>query len=67
MDVAFANQALAAEYLVRNADRLQPRVLEVPRALDHEIARLTLTSLGVEIDELTDEQRRYLTSWEIGT
>lgn len=67
MDVAFANQALAAEYLVRNADTLQPRVLDVPRALDHEIARLTLASLGVEIDVLTDDQRRYLTSWEIGT
>jgi adenosylhomocysteinase len=67
MDVAFANQALVAEYLVRHADELRPRVLEVPRALDHEIARLTLASLAVEIDALTDEQRSYLTSWEIGT
>lgn len=67
MDVAFANQALVAEYLVRHADELRPQVLEVPRALDHEIARLTLASLSVEIDALTDDQRRYLTSWEIGT
>lgn len=67
MDVAFANQALVAEYLVRHADELSPRVLEVPRELDHEIARLTLASLAVEIDELTEAQRGYLTSWEIGT
>lgn len=67
MDVAFAGQALAAEYLVRNADALRPAVLDVPRELDHEVSRLTLASLGVEIDELTDGQREYLTAWELGT
>lgn len=67
MDVAFANQALVAEYLVRHADELTPRVFDVPRELDHEISRLTLASLGVEIDTLTDAQQAYLTAWEIGT
>lgn len=67
MDVAFANQALAAEYLVRHADELRAGVIEVPRELDHEISRLTLASLGVEIDALTDGQQEYLTAWEIGT
>lgn len=67
MDVAFANQALAAEYLVRNAGELRPRVYDVPRELDHEISRLTLASMGVEIDALTDAQQSYLTSWELGT
>lgn len=67
MDVAFANQALAAEYLVRHAHELRAGVIEVPRELDHEISRLTLASLGVEIDALTAGQQEYLTAWEIGT
>jgi adenosylhomocysteinase len=67
MDVSFANQALAAVYIAHNADRLAPGVHEVPEAIDHEVARLKLASLGVRIDELTDEQRRYLASWETGT
>lgn len=67
MDVAFAGQALAAEYLVRNADELRPRVLEVPRELDEQVARLALAALGVELDTLTDAQRAYLTAWQLGT
>ncbi|MDO8214004.1 adenosylhomocysteinase [Conexibacter sp. CPCC 206217] len=67
MDVAFANQALVAEYIVRHAQELRPRVYDVPRELDHEISRLALASLGVEIDTLTDAQQSYLTSWELGT
>ena len=67
MDVAFANQALAAEYLVRHAGELRPRVLDVPRAIDDEVARLALAALGVEIDALTAAQRAYLTAWQIGT
>jgi adenosylhomocysteinase len=67
MDMSFANQALAAEHLVRAAGTLAPRVHEVPRAIDDEVARLTLAALGVEIDRLTDEQREYLTAWEQGT
>jgi adenosylhomocysteinase len=64
MDMSFANQALAAEYLARHGADLEPRVHPVPRLLDHEVARLKLASLGIEIDELTEDQARYLHSWE---
>jgi adenosylhomocysteinase len=67
MDVAFAHQALAAEYLVQHAAQLEPRVYDVPRELDDEVARLTLAALGVEIDTLTADQQAYLTTWEQGT
>jgi adenosylhomocysteinase len=67
MDVDFANQALSVEHLVRNGERLEPRVHGVPEAIDREVARLKLESLGVEIDSLSDDQRRYLHSWEQGT
>jgi adenosylhomocysteinase len=67
MDMSFANQALAAEHLVRHAGALAPRVHGVPRQIDDEVARLTLAALGVEIDALTDAQRAYLTTWEQGT
>jgi adenosylhomocysteinase len=67
MDMSFANQALAAEHLVRHAGELAPQVHGVPAALDDEIARLTLAALDVEIDVLTDAQRDYLTTWEQGT
>jgi adenosylhomocysteinase len=67
MDMSFANQALSVEHLVHNAERLAPDVYVVPRDIDEEIARLKLRSLGIEIDELTDEQRTYLSSWESGT
>ena len=67
MDMSFANQALSAEYLVRNAPELEPDVLPVPEDIEHEVARLKLDSLGVAIDELTPAQRRYLHSWERGT
>jgi adenosylhomocysteinase len=63
MDMSFANQALAAGYIVREGKNLQPRVYNVPREIDQEIARLKLVSMGVEIDQLTDEQAKYLTSW----
>jgi adenosylhomocysteinase len=63
MDVSFAVQALAAEELVRQPRELGPGVHPVPARLDREVARLKLASLGVEIDELTAEQERYLTSW----
>ncbi|MEX2195010.1 MAG: adenosylhomocysteinase [Thermoleophilaceae bacterium] len=64
MDMSFANQALAAEHLVREGANLEPGVHPVPEAIDREVARLKLASLGVEIDELSDEQRRYLNAWE---
>jgi adenosylhomocysteinase len=63
MDVSFALQALAAEHLARNAGTLQPSVLDVPRAIDDEVARLKLAALAVQIDELTPEQRDYLQGW----
>ena len=67
MDMSFANQALAAEYMVKNGPQLESKVYVIPQELDHEIAMLKLLSLGVNIDELTEEQKNYLASWESGT
>ncbi|MDP2971248.1 MAG: adenosylhomocysteinase [Deltaproteobacteria bacterium] len=67
MDMSFANQALSAEYLVRHHRTLERRVYPVPEAIDREIARMKLDSMGIQIDQLTDEQEHYLTSWEMGT
>ncbi len=67
MDMSFANQALAAEYLVKQATKLENKVYPVPEKIDSEIARLKLKSLGVKIDRLTPEQREYLAAWELGT
>ncbi len=67
MDMSFANQALSAEYVVQNADKLEKRVYDVPEAIDKEIARLKLASMGVDIDTLTEEQAKYLASWDEGT
>ncbi len=67
MDMSFANQSLAAEHVVKNARELEKRVEPVPTDIDAEIARLKLQALGVQLDELTPEQREYLDSWEIGT
>jgi adenosylhomocysteinase len=64
MDVSFAIHALAVEELVVRAGSLAPGVHPVPEAIDREVARLKLASLGVEIDDLTDVQRDYLTSWQ---
>ena len=67
MDMSFANQALSVEHLVRQEKRLSPEVYTVPQEIDDEIARLKLAAMGVHIDELTEEQRAYLSSWEAGT
>jgi len=67
MDMSFANQALCLEYMVKNRDRLEPRVYPVPEEIDKQVARLKLNSMGIEIDALTPEQEKYLTSWEEGT
>ncbi len=67
MDMSFANQALGVEYMVKNGDKLERRVYKVPGEIDREIARLKLTAMGIEIDTLTPEQKRYLESWEEGT
>jgi adenosylhomocysteinase len=67
MDMSFANQALAAEYAVQNAGSLERKVYPVPEEIDREIARLKLETMGIEIDRLTDEQAKYLASWDEGT
>ncbi len=67
MDLSFANQALSLEYLVEHRDELENQVYTIPEAIDREIARLKLEAMGVEIDTLTDEQTKYLASWEAGT
>jgi adenosylhomocysteinase len=67
MDVDFAGEALCLEHLVKHGESLDARVHGVPEEIDREVARLKLESLGVEIDALTEEQRRYLHSWEQGT
>jgi len=67
MDMSFANQALGAEYLLQHGQELGKDVHRVPVAIDKEIARLKLAAMGVSIDELTPEQRRYLASWDLGT
>lgn len=67
MDMSFANQAMAAAFIVKEAGKLEKRVYRVPQEIDHEIARMKLVSMGIEIDLLTDEQAHYLSSWEAGT
>ena len=67
MDMSFANQALSLEYAVQNAPRLERRVYPVPDDIDREIARLKLETMGVTIDRLTEEQAKYLASWDEGT
>jgi len=67
MDMSFANQALAAEYMVKHHDELEAKVYSVPEDIDNEIARLKLEAMGVGIDVLTEEQVKYLNSWEEGT
>jgi len=65
--MSFANQALCAEYALKNSDSFEKRVYSVPREIDEGIARLKLKAMGVEIDLLTPEQQKYLSSWEEGT
>ena len=67
MDMSFANQALCVEYMVKNRGHLPPGVHPVPRDIDIEVARLKLRAMGIEIDSLSPEQKRYLESWEKGT
>jgi adenosylhomocysteinase len=67
MDMSFANQALSAEYLVKHHKTLEKKVYPVPAEIDKEIARLKLAGMGVKIDRLTKEQKKYLASWEMGT
>jgi adenosylhomocysteinase len=67
MDMSFANQALASEFLLKNRGKLEPRVYALPEDVDREIAALKLAAMGVRIDTLTSEQAKYLSSWEEGT
>jgi adenosylhomocysteinase len=67
MDMSFANQALSAEWVIQNAATLERKVYDVPREIDDEIARLKLETMGISIDQLTEEQARYLASWDEGT
>ena len=67
MDMSFANQALGAEYIVKNHKMLEKKVYPVPPVIDKEIARLKLIGMGMTIDKLTKEQEKYLASWEMGT
>ncbi|MEA2022471.1 MAG: adenosylhomocysteinase, partial [Candidatus Caldatribacteriota bacterium] len=67
MDMSFANQALSAEYLVKEGKNLQKKVYCVPEVIDKKIARLKLESMGIKIDKLTEEQEKYLSSWKMGT
>jgi adenosylhomocysteinase len=67
MDMSFANQALCLEYMVKNKKSLEIKVHPVPQEIDKQVARLKLSSMGINIDQLTAEQKKYLTSWEEGT
>lgn len=67
MDLSFANQALSLEYILAHSDELENQVYTIPKDIDHEIARMKLESMRVKIDELTEEQKKYLSSWEEGT
>ncbi len=67
MDMSFANQALCAEYIAKNHSTLEKDVYKVPKDIDDNIAALKLKSMGIKIDVLTAEQKKYLSSWEIGT
>lgn len=67
MDMSFANQALSAEYIARHESKMQNQVYQVPDSIDKEVADLKLKSLGIKIDALTEEQKEYLSSWQMGT
>lgn len=67
MDMSFSNQALCIEYIVKNYHKLEPKVYDVPREIDEEIARLKLKKMGIEIDTMTEEQINYLKTWWEGT
>ncbi|MDR2203695.1 MAG: adenosylhomocysteinase [Nitrososphaerota archaeon] len=66
MDMSFANQALSAEYIAKN-NKLETKVYSVPNELDEKVAKLKLKSMNITIDELTEEQKKYLSTWEMGT
>jgi len=66
MDMSFANQALCVEHLTKK-EKMEPKVYSVPKEIDELVAKLKLRAMGVEIDELTEEQKKYIATWEAGT
>jgi adenosylhomocysteinase len=66
MDMSFANQALSVEHIATSG-KMQPKVYQVPKEIDESVARLKLDAMKIEIDELTEEQKKYLSTWEMGT
>jgi adenosylhomocysteinase len=67
MDLSFSDQAIAAEWIVENADRLEPKVYRLPAELDRDVARMKLHAMDGSLEPLTEEQADYLSSWEHGT
>ena len=67
MDMSFANQALCVEYLSTNSDKLKADVFPVPEEIDHQVGQMKLDSMGMSVDTLTQEQIKYLNSWNVGT
>ena len=67
MDMSFATQALASEWAVKNRKKLKPEVYDVPKQVEDWVARLKLTSMGIQVDRLSDKQKEYLSSWNVGT
>ena len=67
MDMSFSTQALASEWAVKNRKKLKPQVYDVPKEVENWVARLKLTSMGIQVDKLSEEQKEYLTSWNVGT
>ena len=67
MDMSFANQALASEYIVKNHKQFDNQVYTLPKSVDQEIAALKIKSMGMKYDKLKDKQDKYLNSWELGT
>jgi len=67
MDMSFSTQALASEWAVKNRKKLKPQVYDVPKAVEDWVARLKLTSMGIQVDKLSEKQKAYLTSWNVGT
>jgi adenosylhomocysteinase len=66
MDLSFSNQALCVEHIVNNP-RMKPHVYSVPKSIDEQVSNLKLTGMGVQIDKMTAEQKKYMSSWEVGT
>jgi len=67
MDMSFANQALCLEYLTKMKGKLEPAVYPVPEEIDQEVGKLKLATMNITVDSLTEEQKKYLASWELGT